>query len=107
MSKGNICTLARRSSGGPAHFVNLVFKCIHLDELFNLANDVPKFFTIRLSILSGLSLSLTHNGKFPIFRGDKKGTLYHLIENLPLASVAKTICKLGGPLHVTMETDAQ
>ena len=68
--------------------------------------DQQQHYPIRL-ILSGLSLSLTHNGKFPIFRGDKKGTLYHLIENLPLASVAETICKLGGPLHVTMETDAQ
>ncbi|UCG64635.1 MAG: hypothetical protein JSW12_18755, partial [Deltaproteobacteria bacterium] len=58
MSKGNICTLARRSScppflwrtGGPAHFANLVFKCIHLDELFNLVKDVPKFLLQTLSI---------------------------------------------------------
>jgi hypothetical protein len=58
-------------------------------------------------LLSRLSLSLTHNGKFFMFRADKKGTLYHPIENVPLASGAKTICKLRGPLRVTMETDAQ
>jgi len=31
----------------PAHFINLVFKCIHLDELFNIVKDVPNFKVVK------------------------------------------------------------
>jgi len=41
----------------PAHFVNLVFKCIHLDELLNLVKDVPYFVYLKQAISGGTFLA--------------------------------------------------